>query len=64
MLRYTGGGVGGSLPGLPARDLQDEEIEALGGEVELLETGLYEKLAQPETRRKHNEKAEGSDGAE
>lgn len=44
MLRYTGGGYGGFLPGVPARDLSDEEVEALGGEKALLKTGLYEKL--------------------
>jgi hypothetical protein len=43
MLRYTGGGCGGSLPGIPARDLTDQEVDRLGGETSLLATGLYEK---------------------
>lgn len=30
-----------SLPGLPARDLRAEEVEALGGVEALLATGLY-----------------------
>ena len=64
MLKYTGGGFGGSLPGLPARDLQDEEVERLGGEDDLLATGLYEKPAQPEPRRKHSEKEAENDGEE
>lgn len=54
-LRYTGGGYGGFLPGLPARDLSDEEVEALGGEKALVKTGLYEpfgKKAEPATESK------------
>ena len=39
---YTGGGHGGSLPGLPARDLSADEVERLGGVSYLLSTGLYE----------------------
>jgi hypothetical protein len=46
MLLYTGGGCGGSLPGIPARDLTDLEVDQLGGEKLLLDTGLYEKEAQ------------------
>jgi len=64
MLIYTGGGSGGSLPGLPARDLQDEEVERLGGEKKLLATGLYEKPLQPETKRKYSEKVVENDGTE
>ena len=30
MLKYTGGGFGGSLPHIPARDLGDGEIALLG----------------------------------
>ena len=33
----------GSIPGIPARDLTDEEVKDLGGEVKLIATGLYEK---------------------
>ena len=42
-LIYTGGGFGGSLPNVPARDLTDEEVKQHGGEKELLASGLYEK---------------------
>lgn len=34
-------GRGASLPGLPARDLRADELEALGGAETLLATGLY-----------------------
>ena len=44
MLRYTGGGYGGWLPGVPARDLNDAEVEELGGKDALLATGLYEQM--------------------
>lgn len=40
-LTYTGGGYGGFLPGIPARDLTAEEVAALGGEAALLASGLY-----------------------
>jgi hypothetical protein len=53
MLRYTGGGFGGSLPGLPARDLTDQEVLDLGGEKALLDTGLYAKGAQDDKPRKN-----------
>jgi hypothetical protein len=55
-LFYTGGGYGGSLPGLPARDLTEAEAEAyctlhdITLEL-LLSMGLYrreEKLAPPQ----------------
>lgn len=39
-LNYVGGGF---LPGVPARDLTDEEVEEHGGERALLKSGLYEK---------------------
>jgi hypothetical protein len=35
MLKYIGNGF--ALPGVPARDLTDEEVEAAGGEAFLLE---------------------------
>lgn len=41
VLVYTGGGHGGMLPGVPARDLTDEETEAYGGARYLVGTGLY-----------------------
>ncbi len=40
-LKYTGGGFGGSLQGIPARDLTAEEVEEHGGVEVLLKTGLY-----------------------
>ena len=40
MLIYTGGGF---LPGVPARDLTDEEVKEHGGEQKLIASGLYEK---------------------
>ena len=42
-LRYTGGGFGGALAGIPARDLTAEEAEKFGGEKTLLASGLYVK---------------------
>jgi len=42
-LTYTGGGFGGSLPGVPARDLTPDEVKQHGGEKVLLASGLYEK---------------------
>jgi hypothetical protein len=42
-LKYTGGGYGGWLPEIPARDLNDDEVKQFGGEAALLKTGLYEK---------------------
>lgn len=41
-------GQGASLPGLPARDLRPDELEALGGAEALLATGLYASDAEPE----------------
>lgn len=41
MLIYTGGGYGGALPGIPARDLTAAEVKRYGGEEYLLSTGLY-----------------------
>lgn len=39
-LKYTGGGF---LPGVPARDLSEDEVKEHGGERALLKSGLYEK---------------------
>lgn len=57
MLIYTGGGYGGFLPGIPARDLTDEEVKEHGGEQALVATGLYRK---PE--KKTPEKAPKKEG--
>lgn len=35
------------IPGIPARDLTDDEVQRHGGEAELLKTGLWEKPAAP-----------------
>ena len=40
MLKYIGTGF---LPGIPARDLTDEEVKKCGGVKFLLSTGLYAK---------------------
>lgn len=45
MLKYTGGGYGGFIADVPARDLTDEEVDRFGGENALLLTNLYEKPA-------------------
>ena len=42
-LKYTGGGYGGFVGNVPARDLTDDEVKAHGGEESLLATGLYER---------------------
>ncbi len=39
MLKYIGQGF---LPGVPARDLSDDEVEQCGGEEALIASGLYE----------------------
>lgn len=39
MLKYVG--KGSFLPGIPARDLNDEEVSKYGGKRELIATGLY-----------------------
>lgn len=60
-LRYTGGGHGGFLPGVPARDLTDAEVEALGGEAVLVKTGLYAPFeAKRATPTPANKRAVGS----
>lgn len=54
-LKYTGGGYGGWLPNIPARDLTNDEVRELGGEKALLETGLYERqpaVSQPSAKMK------------
>lgn len=50
-VRYTGGGVGGSLPNIPARDLSAGEVAALGGVDALIATGLYEAEWEPESEQ-------------
>ncbi len=47
-LIYTGGGYGGFLPDIPARDLTDEEVKRYGEGV-LLTSGLYVQQANKNT---------------
>lgn len=56
MLIWNGTGF---IPGIPARNLSDEEVKEYGGEKKLLATGLYEKEApkkKRETIKKEGEK--------
>lgn len=43
-LKYVGDSF---LPGVPARDLDDEEAQLYGGEKALVASGLYEKESEP-----------------
>lgn len=45
-LKYVGNGK--FLPGVPARDLSDNEVEEFGGEKRLLESGLYIRTKKPQ----------------
>lgn len=49
MLIYNGKGF---IPGIPARDLSDADVEKYGGEKLLLETGLFEKPLFPKQTKK------------
>lgn len=44
MLKYNGAGY---YPGIPTRDLTDEEVEKYGGEEFLLALKIYEKVVKP-----------------
>jgi hypothetical protein len=46
MLKYIGNGF---IPGIPARDLSDDEVKKHGGVKLLLSTGLY---AKPKKEKK------------
>ena len=48
MLKYIGNGF---IPGIPARDLNNDEVKKYGGVKFLLETGLFEK-PKPKKRLK------------
>lgn len=52
MLKYTGGGYGGSLPNIPAKDLSAEEVEQYGGMEFLVKTGLYVRHEIPDAEVK------------
>ena len=49
MLIYKGNGA--FVPGIPARDLSDEEVKQYGGEKALIKTGLYEKADKPKKQK-------------
>lgn len=55
MLIYNGKGF---IPGIPARDLDDAEVEKYGGEKLLLETGLYAKPVKAKKENKENKEGE------
>ena len=57
-MKYTGGGIGGSLPNIPARDLTDEEVTQFGGEKILAATGLYEPIVPAKPVKKVVEEVE------
>lgn len=52
MLKYIGNG---SLAGIPARDLTDDEVEQFGEEF-LLSTGLYVKVEAKQSKASHENK--------
>lgn len=59
MLRYIG--TGNWLPGVPARDLTDDEAAWLGGAGTLVATGLYEEHpAEPPARKTRAEPKAGT----
>ena len=58
MLIYKGNGF---LPGIPARDLTDEEVKEHGGEKKLLATGLYEKEAPKKAHKPKKETGKESE---
>jgi hypothetical protein len=45
MLKYIEGS--GFLPGIPARNLSDEEVAQFGGERKLISSGCYRRPSQP-----------------
>lgn len=52
MLKYIGNGD--FAPGIPARDLTDEEVKEHGGVVLLVKTGLYERVELSGARKNDN----------
>jgi len=60
-LTYTGGGFGGSLPHIPARDLTAGEVERLGGVAALVKTGLYKLPKKRKAGGKKDEVKHGRD---
>ena len=54
-LIYTGGGYRGFLRGVPARDLDAEEVKQHGGERRLLDSGIYEKPSGKKVKEKEGD---------
>ena len=52
MLKWNGTGF---LPGIPARDLTDEEVKEFGGEKKLIATGLYEPVKVKQEKKPKTE---------
>lgn len=50
-MKLTYVGAGAFLPGVPARDLREDEIEQHGGAAALTASGLYEEVAEQEFRQ-------------
>lgn len=57
MLKWKGTGF---LPGIPARDLTDQEVEEFGGEKYLVGTGLYEKPEDEKTVKMTTKKSKNT----
>lgn len=63
MLKYIGNG--NWLPGVPARDLADEEAAWLGGVETLVATGLYEEdPAEPPEKKQRAAQKSGTQEVE
>jgi hypothetical protein len=54
-LKFVGAGF---LPGVPARDLGEDEVEQYGGAAALIASGLYEEATEQEFRQQPFEKAD------
>lgn len=64
-LVYHGGGYGGALLGVPARDLSPDEVRVLGGTKMLLRSGLYAKAnGAPEIQGEQPEQTEPEQGGD
>ena len=50
VLIYIGKGF---LPGIPARDLSEEDVKQYGGKKLLLDTGLYAEPEKPKRKAKY-----------
>ncbi len=61
MLKYIGDGAW--LPGIPARDLSDQEVIELGGEEPLLQSRIYQKPDAAVINQPLSETREVNDGS-